>query len=97
MLGPFAVIINWTEPMTLRLERFQKDGEFGPALAQRTAGLNFGSLIQIFDWNQVTQEAVDMAEGKKITSSKVIPLEALCKSRSVINKLSFSELLKALP
>ena len=101
MLGPFTKILNWTEPMTFRPEKFQKEGEAhklipfglgrrtcpGARLAYHTMGLTLGLLIQIFDWKWVSKEAVEMTEGKRITTSKVIPLEALCKSRLIINKL----------
>ncbi|ONI02895.1 hypothetical protein PRUPE_6G227300 [Prunus persica] len=56
------------------------------SMAQRVAGLTLGSLIQCFEWERVSEKTIDMAEGKEINMPKVIPLEAMCKARPIMNK-----------
>ncbi|KAB1207045.1 Cytochrome P450 81D1 [Morella rubra] len=39
----------------------------GAGLAQRTMGLTLASLIQCFEWERVSEEEIDMAEGNGIS------------------------------
>ncbi|CAL0313446.1 unnamed protein product [Lupinus luteus] len=92
----------WSDPTQFKPERFEKEGEVdklipfglgrracpGSNLGQRTVGLTLGLLIQCFEWKRISEEEIDMTEGKGATTPKVIPLEAMCKARPIIvNKL----------
>uniref|UniRef100_A0A2N9HSY0 Cytochrome P450 n=1 Tax=Fagus sylvatica TaxID=28930 RepID=A0A2N9HSY0_FAGSY len=59
----------------------------GAGLAQRTMSLTLGSLIQCFEWERVTKEEVDMAEGIAVVMPKAVPLEAMCKARPIMHKV----------
>ncbi|EEF37439.1 cytochrome P450, putative [Ricinus communis] len=59
----------------------------GAGLAQRVVGLALGSLIQCFEWERVSGEEVDMAEGKGVTLPKAEPLEAMCKARPIMKNI----------
>lgn len=63
----------------------------GSGLAQRVVGLALGSLIQCFEWERVSEEEIDMSEGKGITMPKAIPLEAMCKACPIINNVHLLE------
>ncbi|KAF7849469.1 hypothetical protein BT93_L0763 [Corymbia citriodora subsp. variegata] len=92
----------WDDPMSFRPERFE-NGEVGPykllpfgrgrracpgvGLAHRVLSLALGSLVQCFEWKRVSQESVDMAEGRGATMPKVVPLEAICKPRTIMVKI----------
>ncbi|KAK7270959.1 hypothetical protein RJT34_26505 [Clitoria ternatea] len=87
--------ILWSDPTLFKPERFQKEGEVnkllsfglgrrscpGANLAQRTVSLTLGLLIQCFEWKRITEEEIDMAEGKGVTMPKKVPLEVRCKVR----------------
>nr|AYM55634.1 cytochrome p450 [Croton stellatopilosus] len=91
----------WEDAMSFKPERFCKEGEAnklmpfgigrrscpGASLAQRVVGCALGSLIQSFDWKRVNDVQVNMAEGRGITMHKMEPLEAMCKARSIVNKV----------
>ncbi|GER30929.1 cytochrome P450 [Striga asiatica] len=92
----------WDDPTSFIPERFEA-GEVGPTklipfgmgrrscpgmgLAQRMVGLTLGSLIQGFEWQRVDEALVDLAEGTGTSMPKVIPLEAMCKSRDVLQNV----------
>ncbi|KAL5556878.1 hypothetical protein UlMin_039114 [Ulmus minor] len=59
----------------------------GIGLAQRVMGLALGSLIQCFEWERVGEEEIDLAEGEGLTMPKVVPLEAMCRSRPIMNTI----------
>lgn len=93
----------WDDPTSFNPERF-KNGEAighmlmpfgmgrrvcpGSSLAQRVVGLGIGSLIQCFEWERVSEEAVDLTEGKGLTMPKLEPLEVMCKARDIMKKNS---------
>lgn len=63
----------------------------GAPLAQRVVSLTLGSLIQCFDWKRVSQEEVDMTEGRGVTMPKAVPLEVMCRARPIIHKVLSDE------
>uniref|UniRef100_A0A803PSH3 Cytochrome P450 n=1 Tax=Cannabis sativa TaxID=3483 RepID=A0A803PSH3_CANSA len=46
----------------------------GIGLAERVVALTLGSLIQCFEWENISKEKVDMSEGKGLTMPKAVPL-----------------------
>ncbi|CAA0841008.1 cytochrome P450- family 81- subfamily D-polypeptide 8 [Striga hermonthica] len=92
----------WDDPTSFIPERFES-GEVGPTklmpfgmgrrscpgmgLAYRVVGLTLGSLIQGFEWQRTDEDLVDLAEGPGTSMSKVIPLEAMCKARDVLQNV----------
>ncbi|XP_074325241.1 cytochrome P450 81Q32-like [Apium graveolens] len=93
----------WDDPTSFKPERFEgievethKLMPFGMGrrscpgngLAHRVVGLVLASLIQCFDWERISDEQIDLTEGKGLTMPKAEPLEAMCKTRSVIHKVN---------
>ncbi|KAK1363767.1 Cytochrome P450, family 81, subfamily D, polypeptide 8 [Heracleum sosnowskyi] len=93
----------WDDPTSFKPERFEgievethKLMPFGMGrrscpgngLAHRVVGLVLASLIQCFEWERISDEKIDLTEGKGLTMPKAEPLEAMCKTRSVIDKVN---------
>ncbi|KAI3451972.1 hypothetical protein Pfo_008637 [Paulownia fortunei] len=92
----------WDEPMSFKPERFAgKEVEVhklmpfgmgrracpGAGLAHRVVGLALGSMIQCFEWEMVSLEDIDLAEGIRLTMPKSKPLEVMCKPREIMYKV----------
>ncbi|KAK4390506.1 cytochrome [Sesamum angolense] len=60
----------------------------GGGIASRVLGLTLGTMIQLFEWDRVSDELVDMTEGTGFSIPKVKALEAICKPREGIEKFS---------
>ncbi|KAI3465301.1 hypothetical protein Pfo_021964 [Paulownia fortunei] len=60
----------------------------GGGIGTRVLGLALGMMIQVFDWERVSDELVDMTEGTGFSIPKVKALEAICKPREATMKLS---------
>nr|BAD27507.1 P450 [Lolium rigidum] len=89
----------WEHPLEFRPERFEDgkaEGLFmipfgmgrrrcpGETLALRTIGMVLATLVQCFDWEPVDGVKVDMTEGGGFTIPKAVPLEAVCRPRTVM-------------
>ncbi|KAJ4837529.1 hypothetical protein Tsubulata_022423, partial [Turnera subulata] len=59
----------------------------GKDLANKVLILTLGSLIQCFDWKRVSESKIDMTEKARLTMSRVMPLELLCKARPILNQI----------
>ncbi|KAF8017346.1 hypothetical protein BT93_H2514 [Corymbia citriodora subsp. variegata] len=92
----------WDDPTSFRPERFENEEVGlhkllpfgrgrracpGAGLAHRMVSLALGSLVQCFEWKRVSEELVDTTEGRGLTMPKVVPLEAMCKPRTVMAKI----------
>ncbi|KAI4351271.1 hypothetical protein L6164_005647 [Bauhinia variegata] len=44
-----------------------------------------------FDWERVTEEAIDMTEASGTVMAKAIPLEAKCRARAIMSNISFEQ------
>ncbi|EEF37438.1 cytochrome P450 81Q32 [Ricinus communis] len=93
----------WDEPLSFKPERFDNGEESesfkllpfglgrrscpGAGLAHRVISLTLGSLIQCFEWKRVSEDEVDVKEGRGLTLPKAEPLEALCRSHPIMNKI----------
>ncbi|KAB1222478.1 Isoflavone 2'-hydroxylase [Morella rubra] len=97
----------WDDAISFKPERFEsEEGDAyklmpfgigrracpGASLAQRTINLALGSLIQCFEWKRVDEAEVDMTEGNGMTMPKAVPLEAMCRARSIMNKVLYESL-----
>ncbi|KAL8117666.1 hypothetical protein AgCh_015516 [Apium graveolens] len=93
----------WDDPKSLKPERFEgievethKLMPFGmgrrscpgDGLAHRLVGLVLASLIQCFEWERISNEQIDLTEGKGLSMPKAEPLKVMCKARNVIYKVN---------
>ncbi|KAI4387244.1 hypothetical protein MLD38_005089 [Melastoma candidum] len=94
---------TWEDPLAFRPERFENEEKAvhklilsfglgrracpGVPLAQRVVGLTLGTLTQYFEWTRMSEEEIDMTEGRGITMPKLVRLEAMCKARAVITRI----------
>ncbi|KAL2340161.1 hypothetical protein Fmac_008101 [Flemingia macrophylla] len=91
----------WSNPLSFKPERFEKEGEenklitfglgrracAGQVLGQRLVTYTVALLIQCFQWKRESEEKLDMAIGKGLVMTKLIPLQAMCKSLPIVNKI----------
>ncbi|KAK1363780.1 hypothetical protein POM88_039341 [Heracleum sosnowskyi] len=53
----------------------------GTGLAHRVVGLVLASLIPCFEWERISDEQIDLTEGKGLSMPKAEPLEAMSNVR----------------
>ncbi|GLU10738.1 hypothetical protein SLE2022_275240 [Rubroshorea leprosula] len=93
---------SWEDPTSFRRERFDEEEKEsyrllpfglgrrscpGAEFGKRMVSLTLGSIIQCFGWEKEGEEEVDMTEREGTTMPRVQPLEAICKSRPIVNKV----------
>ncbi|KAL5722768.1 hypothetical protein ACHQM5_006244 [Ranunculus cassubicifolius] len=59
----------------------------GEVLATRMIGMALATMIQCFEWKRLGEEMVDMREGYGLTLPKANPLVAMCKPRSIMDRI----------
>ncbi|CAI9092355.1 OLC1v1027571C2 [Oldenlandia corymbosa var. corymbosa] len=90
----------WENPMEFKPERHEgrkQDQDYslmpfgagrrgcpGAVLGTRMLELVLGTLVQAFEWERISEELVDMSEGKGFSLPKLKPLEAICRPREAI-------------
>ncbi|KAL3505084.1 hypothetical protein ACH5RR_034925 [Cinchona calisaya] len=56
----------------------------GAGLGTRILELVLGILVQAFEWERISEELVDMTEGKGFSLPKLKPLEGICRPRQPV-------------
>ncbi|KAL0543104.1 hypothetical protein IC582_018191 [Cucumis melo] len=96
---------EWEDHMSFKPERYEKSKAMevhkflpfgvgrracpGSAMAHRVMGLTLATLIQCFEWKKIGEEDIDMRELSGALMTKMVPLEAMCKTRPIINNILY--------